>query len=89
VNRAKGFPVRGTISQKRTGFLMVEKNAFVRKEGVLIPIDNDDVFFTGVLIIDQKLKVTMDFLNAVYLSHVMTALPALLALKDHGRKLPL
>ncbi len=65
---------------------MVQKNAFVREEGLLIRIDNNDIFFSGVLVINQKLKFAPGFPDGMHLSHVMTALPALQAFKDHGLK---
>jgi hypothetical protein len=50
---------------------------------VLVLINHDHRFLTGVFIIDQKFKPATNFLYGVHLPHVVAALTTLLAFKYH------
>jgi hypothetical protein len=71
------------IPQKGACLRLLPENAFVCEEMVLVLIDNDHRFLSGILVVDQKLKLAMNFLYRVDLPHVMAALTTLLAFKYH------
>ena len=88
VDRAAGFPVILLVPQEWACLRMFRKNAVIQEEVVFILIDGNCRFLPGIFVVDQKRKPARNFLYGMDLAHVMTALTALPAFKNHIRRLP-
>jgi hypothetical protein len=85
MNCTIGFLLAFTITHEGACLRLFEKNAFIGKKLVLVLINNYHGFLPGILIVDQKLILAKGFLYGVDLPHMVAALTALLAFKNHIR----
>ena len=77
------FPVLSFIPQEGACLRLLLEDAFVCEDMVLVLINNDHRFLTGILVIHQKRILATNFLYGVDLPHVVAALTTLLAFKYH------